>query len=784
MCELSQVCSTFYQSLAIEGANSFFCRDKIKCVNKGATVTCKTCAKKNRSCQFSPHGSSNIGGGGKGTRAEDPLDAPVLTKKVWDEVYDIFELHYSAEMPFLHPLTFKYLMCRTSPPKDPSVAPTDIQNKRLLLLAFLALTARFHPGLIAYHLRHRRDASEYYAEAVKTAIGPRGYLSTRPSIYNIQALLMLGLYEWGQARGLSAWIVISTATRLAQATGLPYEDPDEKRTLDSSAPQKQVEKGAKKINAKEVRRRTLWSCFIMDRALSVGKQRPTMISLNQLKVQLPCSDDEFLFVHNVRTCFLDKPFQSHGNIQDGALIWYVRMVEIFDRVSEWSFAGGRRTEISPPWNSSSQFYKLRQELEHFRLALPSNLTLTDTNLSAHIKKRKATTYASMHALYSLCRMVLHREYIPFIPLRCEKPQGPLDEPIFPENEYPVPKGFWEDSASEIFKAARDIVGIVATCQGRNALPESPQIGFAIWQAAFVCLYAFHFPHMDVDKYLHLGSDQNNDDFRSNCYADVTVRILGKMVPRLKMANGYLKTFHKMHEYFSDVKTEIWPAGGGLEEYKSFEKDLTEFGSLDTDVNPASDSSESFDETYPGYNGCGSVDRDEMHGIEAALQLIAVDFADEHDDLTAELGYRDLYNPSHPQSSSAPNFNPPGLFEPSESTLEINFPYLQSQSYLNPGQHDFLPVSVPAGHYIPTTAPPNGQGEPQQWQEANPTWMVHQEGNNASTYYGDGTESGYTETQFHILPDDMQSFENQSFPHIHGLWSGPDTLMAEQRGFSL
>ena len=155
----------------------------------------------------------------------------------------------------------------------------------------------------------------------------------------------------------------------------------------------------------------------------------------------------------------------------------------------------------PPWDPSTKFFKLRQELEDFYTALPSNLTLSEANLSAYIEQRNATTYASMHTLHSLCLIMLHREYIPFIPLRCQGPRGPLDEPTFPEEKYDIPEGFWEASAKRIFKAARDIIDIVRTCLDNNALPESPQIGFAVWQAAFVSLYAVHFQHMDQGRYL-------------------------------------------------------------------------------------------------------------------------------------------------------------------------------------------------------------------------------------------------------------------------------------------
>jgi hypothetical protein len=275
---MSQVYATFYLSWAIEKAKSF-CRSKIKCVNNGLGSKCKACTGNGIDCHYSsvsgstpkqPESTAKIKQGDgespkRFRKVGDPLDAPVLTKKVWDEVFDIFKVHFSTQLPFLHPPTFRNRIRQASNPRDPSVAPTDLRDGGVLLLALLMLTARFHSGLVDYHStakpRNPLDASEYYAATLKTAIGPTGFNLTSSSIDGIQALLMLALYEWGQTRDLSAWIYSGIAIRLAQAIRLPYEE-DEENHRDN----------ATEI---EVRRRTWWSCFIIDRMLSAGKYRPT-----------------------------------------------------------------------------------------------------------------------------------------------------------------------------------------------------------------------------------------------------------------------------------------------------------------------------------------------------------------------------------------------------------------------------------------------------------------------------------------------------------------------------
>jgi hypothetical protein len=96
-----------------------------------------------------------------------------------------------------------------------------------------------------------------------------------------------------------------------------------------------------------------------------------------------------------------------------------------------------------------------------------------------------TPYTMLHCVLTLCKMMLHREYIPFAPLRCTKPQGPLDAPLFPPTQYNIPTGFWEESAKELFRSARDLMDLVQTCREWNALPETPIVGFAVYTVAFV-----------------------------------------------------------------------------------------------------------------------------------------------------------------------------------------------------------------------------------------------------------------------------------------------------------
>jgi hypothetical protein len=357
---------------------------------------------------------------------------------------------------------------------------------------------------------------------------------------------MLGHYEWSQGKDIEAREHVGHAIRLAESMGLGYD-------LDLPSSQERSKPEADDLEAvirEESRRRTMWSCFIMDRMLADGENRPMMIRVEKLRVRLPCCDDQFLFARKVQT-------------GEGVLGRYICLVEIFGRLCNWRYAGDRTTEKLPPGDKFAEFIRLRQHLEDFHKALPLDLMLVRPNLSAHMEKHNATTYVSMYVLHSLCLIMLHSEYMQ--PL-CQKP-----EPPFPMGQFETPVGFWEQSVETMFEAARTVIHVIRVCWDNNRLPETPLIGFALWEAVCLCVYAAHFPHTDTGRHL-LGlyqMNQSSGDFWSGVYTNPTVAILSRITSSSKMADGYVSKIREMHAYFEGVKGQ----------YKLVESELRECGEI-------------------------------------------------------------------------------------------------------------------------------------------------------------------------------------------------------------
>ncbi|KAF2704467.1 hypothetical protein K504DRAFT_389993, partial [Pleomassaria siparia CBS 279.74] len=484
-------------------------RSKVKCVNTGTDSVCKDCHSKNRQCTYPEAGSSStrresiVDRTGEAPRtkkrraapntlpqyptkklltpapADSASDPTTLTPQIWNELCDIFQQHYATDLPFLHPPTFR----------------NEVQQLSLLFrLSFLALTARFHSSLVARHGGNPYKAAEFYAEAARKLVATEGVTGTRTLPY-VQALLMLGLHEWGSLRGKDAWQYLGMAIRNAQQMRLHSEPHledqalhpkkssrprDRHRTVSSSKKQEFIEK--------EKERRTFWSCFIMDRYLSFNHYQTQMIHLHEVHVQLPCSDRAFIFGHEVDTMML-------GESQEEARSRF-RNQNWERRAEERRF---REQSGIPPWKEC-EFLKLRLKLEQVQSTLPPDLKLTSDNTNAHIADKTSRHYALMHIVHLLCAVALFREYMAYFPVNEERPNGPIDEPTFPANKYPLPyPRYWIDQARECFLGARNIIDLLTACQVGNVLVETPFSAFANWQATTCGIYASFFPKMDVNS---------------------------------------------------------------------------------------------------------------------------------------------------------------------------------------------------------------------------------------------------------------------------------------------
>ena len=107
---------------------------------------------------------------------------------------------------------------------------------------------------------------------------------------------MLTGHDWGAGNGRRAWIYLGMAIRLVEVMDL---------TRETGVPRNRVPTREEFIQA-EVRRRTAWTCFLMDSLLSGGKGRKRSLAAQDMSIQLPCERENFVFGEPVCTPQLDN----------------------------------------------------------------------------------------------------------------------------------------------------------------------------------------------------------------------------------------------------------------------------------------------------------------------------------------------------------------------------------------------------------------------------------------------------------------------------------------------
>ncbi|KAH7095682.1 hypothetical protein FB567DRAFT_35997 [Paraphoma chrysanthemicola] len=627
-------------------------RSKTKCDNQGVGSICKSCVINKKDCQYIDAPAPQSGGGdyhrresapgdvdvhpkkrkrlaptssashslGERPRVnEDFLDSPMLTSKVWSELFDVYEKHFASDFSFLHRRRFlgpflQGTSTDTASPKRASGCSPRPPHSAPLLLAFLTVTARYHNDLVSQLRLTSVVIAQQFADATRKSLGD--VLDGRSSLELAQALLFLAFHEFTDFQGSKGWYKLVLATRMVQ--NLDYGHDESSKGTDVGDSNDELARSEAFIN-REIQRRTLWSCFIMDRLMSCGKKRPRGIHLEDLEgIQLPCSHMAFIRGIKVRTRHLrwsdeeytekrkksmeasPSPHRYHNGSQqnlyhsndtdrveweygdrEGELSLYIQAIKHFGDVTKWSINTSRRNEKAPPWDSGSTFYQLERKTIRLKSELPRHLILTSRNTTGHVIDKTSRNYLLIHAIYTLCTIMLYREYVAFSPWSTEAPCGPLDEPRI--TEQPDDPEYWVKQAKDMFGAAKQFADLLKACRSADALVDSPVAGWTTYIVAWSALYCHFFPKMDPDRAL----DSRLED---SVWA-TTNDMLVDLEARFKMANHWLFLLVRLHDYYKKERKR-WKAhacgtpgsnssdGGGLRDYSNlFESDHKEFGSL-------------------------------------------------------------------------------------------------------------------------------------------------------------------------------------------------------------
>ncbi|KAL8782774.1 MAG: hypothetical protein Q9213_005098 [Squamulea squamosa] len=386
----------------------------------------------------------------------------------------------------------------------------------VLVLGVCAIAARFstHPRINSEPAFLRGE--EWAAPARELVL--KSY--DQPSITILIVLLILGLHEFGTCQGGRSWMFCGMAMRMAYALQLHRElDYDPLIRKNDADP---------KLSAtdREIRRRAMWACFLMDRFSSSGTERPTCGSEDYIKIQLPTKEFNFqneipgpvetLAEETAHTSTLDTEQKAKLKSNMGVASYIVRVIVLWGRVIMYLNLGGKEKDEHELWHPQSEFRRLQKQIEDLKASLPSDLHFNADNLANHAAEKLANQFLLLHISYHQVVLFLHRHAIPITP-----------GTIMSDD---MPKAFQSTSAHIAVEAADEISDLIPLASEHNLV--APFAGYCAFSSSTVLIWS-------------MFSNQQRLRASTKTKLDVNIKYISKM-------KRYWGMFHFMGDNLKDI----------------------------------------------------------------------------------------------------------------------------------------------------------------------------------------------------------------------------------------
>ncbi|CAI4214258.1 unnamed protein product [Parascedosporium putredinis] len=232
--------------------------------------------------------------------------------------------------------------------------------------------------------------------------------------------------------------------------------------------------------------------------------RPSSLDRASLKINLPCTDDEFdlgVPAANPLTYsqLLSTNAESLGRkftIADHSAV-IVRSGDIWFRACKWVAEGGRRKSSvvnSCPWETDSEWHQIKTEIFEWRRMLDSSIKYPQTPVAVYVRRRQAESFAFINLIHYLSILMIYREYLPFVPKdRNEVICGPIQPPLLLRQ---APQGWWQEYYDILFDSSTRITQIITELEDAHISLLTPHTGYCVFSAASMNVYRSAFPWAD------------------------------------------------------------------------------------------------------------------------------------------------------------------------------------------------------------------------------------------------------------------------------------------------
>ena len=176
---------------------------------------------------------------------------------------------------------------------------------------------------------------------------------------------------------------------------------------------------------REIRRRTMWACFLMDRFNSSGTERPTFANEKNIKVQLPIKEFNFRMEipgptedlnGEVPTPIATGAGQTSKPRENmGVAAYLIRVIALWGRVVKYFNLGGKGKDPHPLWHPDSHLAELKRQADKFLVELPERLKYSSETLRDYAAEKLANQFLYLHIAYNQVILFLNKFAIPTTP---------------------------------------------------------------------------------------------------------------------------------------------------------------------------------------------------------------------------------------------------------------------------------------------------------------------------------------------------------------------------------
>lgn len=350
----------------------------------------------------------------------------------------------------------------------------------VLVLSVCAISARFSSHPIFATKPHFLRGEEW-------AIAARDIVTRRyewPNITVLTCLLILGLHEFGTCHGGRSWALGGMAIRMAFALQL-HKDLEYDPAGGSPATQLS-------FIDREIRRRTMWACFLMDRFNSSGTDRPMFIKEETINIQLPIKEKLFQLDMPGPTEDLggavphpvpeDGGQLSSARDNMGVAAYMIRSIALWGKIINFLNQGGKEADRLSMWDTDSEYSSLLKQAEDFAQGLPDGLKYTSENLHLHDTEGMANQFLFLHISIQQNILFMNRFAV-------SSPAG--------LSQSDVPKTFVTKAGAKAFAAANKVSDLLRDAD--SYLIAAPFVGYCAFLSSTVHIFGIFSGNTTVEQ---------------------------------------------------------------------------------------------------------------------------------------------------------------------------------------------------------------------------------------------------------------------------------------------